>query len=59
MGGGLTITRCPSRRAHFAQSLLCRTVRPSSEPRSNSPVTGSLSTSFSRLNGSMANHSQE
>src|SRR5712671_6103191 len=34
--------------AHFGQSLVCRTVRSSSEPRSNSPVTGSLPTSFSR-----------
>ena len=29
-----------SPRAHFGQPLVCRTVRSSNEPRSNSPVTG-------------------
>src|SRR5712691_12794570 len=35
-------------RAHFGHPLVCRTVRSSSEPRSNSPVTGNLPTSFWR-----------
>src|ERR1700730_13972557 len=35
-------------RAHFGQPLVCRTVRSSSEPRSNSAVTGNLPTSLSR-----------
>ena len=35
-------------RAHFGQSLVCRIVRSKSEPRSNSPVIGSLPTNFWR-----------
>ena len=40
-----------SPRAHFGHPLVCRTMRSSNEPRSSSPVTGSLLTSFARLKG--------
>ena len=36
----------PFGRAHFGQSLACRTVRSSREPRSNSPLISNLPTSL-------------
>ena len=62
-----SVLRCRSRSARTAMppptriglSFVCRTVRSSSEPRSNSLVAGSLLASLWCLKGAISNHALE